>query len=256
VQPDLDRFAALVRRELDAHDVSILEPASAQDAVDESRELRCPTPDGRIIVARWQEPIVDREAKQRRLEILASTIDAIADERAPTPSSRPPPYQSLRDELESLCGRAVAINALVIDANSPILWGHARGRDIVPEAWSASPAPADAPPPSGDDARLAEVSRLALEAVRGLSEVPAIRKGKRLRHVEREGPAPFLAHSCAGIYILTLVFAGAFDELRAERAVLESLSRIERLVLALPPLNPEPPHKGAGVIAMRRPRRR
>jgi hypothetical protein len=55
---------------------------------------------------------------------------------------------------------------------------------------------------------------------------------------------------------LTLVFAAAFDELRAERAVLESLPRIERLVLALPPLNPEPPRQGAGVVSMRRPRRR
>jgi hypothetical protein len=52
------------------------------------------------------------------------------------------------------------------------------------------------------------------------------------------------------------VFAGEFDELRAERAVLESLHRIERLVLALPPLDPDPPRQGAGVIAMGRPRRR
>jgi hypothetical protein len=256
VQPDLDRFVALVRRELDAHDVSILEPASVPDVSDESRELRCPTPDGRIVVVRFQQPLVDRDVKLRRLEILASTIDAITEEKSPTPSSRPPPSQSLREELQSLCDRAAAINALVIDANSPILWGHARGRDIVPEAWTASPLPADAAPPSAEDAHLAEVSRVALQGVRSLSELPAIRKGKRLRHVEREGPAPFLVHSCAGIYLLTLVFAAAFDELRAERAVLESLSRIERLVLALPPLNPEPPRKGAGVIAMRRPRRR
>ncbi len=256
VQPDLDRFVALVRRELDAHEVSIVEPASAPAVFDESRELRCPTPDGRVVIVQWQEPLVDRDAKLRRLEILASTIDALTDEKPPTPSSRPPPSQSLRDELRSLCDRAAAINALVIDANSPILWGSARGRDIVPEAWTASPPPPDPGPPSTDDAGLAEVSRHALQAVRGLVELPAIRKGKRVRHVERDGPAPFLVHSCAGIYLLTLVFAGAFDELRAERAVLESLSRIERLVLALPPLDPEPPRKGAGVISMRRPRRR
>jgi len=128
----------------------------------------------------------------------------------------------------------------------------------VPEAWAASPAPhdPDGAPASADDARLAEVSRHALQAVRGLVELPAIRKGKRVRHVERDGKAPFLVHSCAGIYLLTLVFAAAFDELRAERAVLESLPSIERLVLALPPLDPDPPRKGAGVISMRRPRRR
>ena len=255
VQPDLDRFIALVRRELGAHEVSILEPGDGPEAIDEARELRCPIPDGRTVVARWQEPVADRDARLRRLEILASTIDAIAEEKPPTPSSRPPPSESLRDELQGLCDRAVAVNALVIDANSPILWGAAWGRDIVPEAWTASPTPSDATP-SPDDERLVEVSRIALEAVRGLAELPNIRKGKRLRHVERDGAAPFLVHSCAGIYVLTLVFAGAFDELRAERAVLESLARIERLVLALPPLDPDPPRRGAGVISMRRPRRR
>jgi hypothetical protein len=267
VEPDLDRFVALVARELDAHEVRVLEPAEASSPPeDESRELRAPTADGRTVAAKWREPLalgVDREAKQRRLEMLASTFDAGDDSphgpASRPPSSRPPASLSLRVELQSLCDRAVAINALVIDANSPILWGAAWGRDIVPEAWAASPPPADAegaPAPSIDEARLAEVSRLALQAVRGLVELPAIRKGKRVRHVERNGAAPFLVHSCAGIYLLTLVFTDSFDELRAERAVLESLSRIERLVLALPPLNPDPPRKGAGVVSMRRPRRR
>jgi hypothetical protein len=260
VESDLDRFVALVARELDAHEVRVLEPAEAPEAVDESRELRALTADGRVVAARWREPLVDgvdREAKQRRLEMLASTFDA-RDESAHGPPSRPPPSLSLRVELRSLCERAAAINALVIDANSPILWGAARGRDIVPEAWAASPPPTEAEgaPPSVDDARLAEVSRQALQAVRGLVELPAIRKGKRIRHVERNGAAPFLVHSCAGIYLLTLVFADAFDELRAERAVLESLDRVERLVLALPPLDPDPPRQGAGVVSMRRPRRR
>ena len=272
VQPDLDRFVALVARELDAHEVRVLEPAEVSSpALDESRELRALTADGRTVAAKWREPLapgVDREAKQRRLEMLASTFDARDESsqgpssRSPSsrsPSSRPPASLSLRVELQSLCDRAVAINALVIDANSPILWGAAWGRDIVPEAWTASPPPTDAesaPPPSVDEARLAEVSRQALQAVRGLVELPAIRKGKRVRHVERNGEAPFLVHSCAGIYLLTLVFADSFDELRAERAVLESLPRIERLVLALPPLDPDPPRKGAGVVSMRRPRRR
>ena len=236
--------------------MSVHEAAEAPEAADETRELRCPTADGRIVVARWLEPLVDRDAKLRRLEILASTFDAAGGEPH-GPPSRPPASLSLRVELQALCDRAAAINAMVIDANSPILWGAARGRDIVPQAWAASPPPPEAEgAPSADEARLAEVSRAALEAVRGLVELTGIRKGKRVRHVERDGAAPFLVHSCAGIYLLTLVFADAFDELRAERAVLESLLRIERLVLALPPLDPDPPRKGAGVISMRRPRRR
>jgi hypothetical protein len=256
VQPDLDRFVALVARELGAHEVRFLAPAEALEALDESRELRGVTADGRVVQVRWLEPVVDRAAKKRRLDMLASTFDAGVE--SPSAPSRPPAAQSLQVELQGLCERAAALNALVIDANSPVLWGAARGRDIVPEAWvaSAPPAETDGSPPSADDARLAEVCRHALQSVRGLVELPAIRKGKRVRHVEREGTAPFLVHSCAGIYLLTLVFAAAFDELRAERAVLESLPRIERLVLALPPLNPEPPRQGAGVVSMRRPRRR
>jgi hypothetical protein len=260
VQPDLDRFVALVARELGAHDVRVLSPAETSEAIDERLELRGVTADGRIVQVRWLEPLVDgvdREAKQRRLDMLAGTFDAAA-ESPPLPSSRPPASQSLRLELQGLCERAAALNALVIDANSPVLWGAARGRDIVPEAWVASPPPAesDAAPPSADDAGLAEACRHALKSVRGLVELSTIRKGKRIRHVEREGASPFLVHSCAGIYLLTLVFAAAFDELRAERAVIESLPRIERLVLALPPLNPEPPRQGGGVVSMRRPRRR
>jgi hypothetical protein len=257
VQPDLDRFVALVRRELDAHEVSVHDAAEAPEATADGRELRSATPDGRIVVVRWLEAPVDRDAKRTRLEMLASAFDAVADEPSHPPSARPPASLSLRVELQALCDRAAAINALIIDANSPILWGAARGWDIVPEAWAASPPPPEAEgPPSAEEARLAEVSRHALQAVRGLVELSGIRKGKRVRHVERDSAAPFLVHSCAGIYLLTLVFADAFDELRAERAVLESLPRIERLVLALPPLDPEPPRKGAGVISMRRPRRR
>jgi hypothetical protein len=256
VQSDLDRFVALVARELGAHEVRILPPAGPE-AIDEKLELRSVTADGRIVQVRWLEPMVDREAKQRRLDMLASTFEAIA-ESSGSPPSRPPASVALRIELRSLCERAAALNALVIDANSPVLWSAARGRNIVPEAWEAFPAPdeGDGAPPSADDARLGEVCRHALQSVRRLDELSAIRKGKHVRHVEREGSAPFLVHSCAGIYLLTLVFASAFDELRAERAVLESLPRIERLVLALPPLNPEPPRQGAGVVSIRRRRRR
>jgi hypothetical protein len=52
-----------------------------------------------------------------------------------------------------------------------------------------------------------------------------------------------------------VVFEAPFDELRAERAVAESLARVEQLVLALPPLDPSP-EAGAGVVAIRRPRRK
>jgi hypothetical protein len=71
--------------------------------------------------------------------------------------------------------------------------------------------------------------------------------------VQADGPY-YLALSFSGIYLLCLVFDAPFDELRAERAAHESLARIERLVLALPPLDPEPQPMG-GVISFRKRRR-
>ena len=53
-------------------------------------------------------------------------------------------------------------------------------------------------------------------------------------------------------YLLLLVFNGRFDEIRAERAVHESLLRIERLVLALPPHDPSPTPMGKVIRLSRR----
>jgi hypothetical protein len=65
-----------------------------------------------------------------------------------------------------------------------------------------------------------------------------------------------VARSFASIYVLIVVFESPFDELRAEQAIEDGLPRIERLVLALPPLDPKP-SPIASVISMRgRARRR
>jgi hypothetical protein len=256
--PDLARFLALVRRELGAREAAVLDADDADEAEDappDERELRCKTPGGRLVVARFEEAVADRDVKQRRFEMLVSTFDLVAgDEEPPAARSRPPAARALHEELEGLRERCSALNALVIDANSPVLWAAARPRDVVAEAWNAAWAP-EAQGPRDDDADVAERSRHALQAVRGAVDLGALRRGKRVRHVERGASAPFLSHSFAGFYLLTLVFAGSFDELRAERGILESLPRVERLVLALPPLDPTPV-KGAGVVAFRRPRRR
>ena len=103
---------------------------------------------------------------------------------------------------------------------------------------------------------MAVASRRAVLAARALPEIAALRKGRLLHHMDREGEVPFLAHSFASIYLLVLVYEETFDELRAERALLDAMPRVERLVLALPPLDPPPPYEGAGAVAMRRPKRR
>lgn len=248
---DLARFLALVRRELGAQEASVIGPEDARAlsaSAKDDCELRCTLPGGRTVVARFDEPLADGQAKLRHLEMLASTFDAVVEEAPRGSRSRAPAAISLQDELRVLCERASAINALVIDANSPVVWGAAHVGGVIPDA----PASAGGAEPSPG---VATASLHALRAVRSLVESAGLRKGKRVRHIERSGEVLFLAHSFAGIYLLVLVFPSPFDELRAERAMLESMQRVERLVLALPPFDP-PPDTGAGVIAIRRSRRR
>ena len=253
----LDRFLALVRRELGAEDVRI-GPAE-EEVPEDTHELSCRIPDGRCLVVRLSEAPADREAKQRRLEILAGTFDAVVEEAGHGRRSRPPVQSSLHDELSALCARAAALNAIVIDANSPVVWGAAHPEGVVAQPpLASSPRMVEAPANDGGELAggMVVASRRAVLAARALPDIAALRKGKHVRHVERESEVPFLAHSFASIYLLVIVYSAPFDELRAERAVLEGIGRVERLVLALPPLDPQPPFQDAGVMAIRRPKRR
>ena len=256
MQADLERFLALVCRELAAQEARVLE-ADESAQVDE-RSLVSPFADGRSVIVRFAEPPVDREAKQRRLEMLASTFDTVVEETTHGRRSRPPVVTSLHDELTALCVRAAALNVIIIDANSPVVWGAAHPEGVVQQPPLAS-SPRMAETPANDEGErsggMAVLSRRAVHAARGLPELAALRKGKHVRHLERGAEAPFVAYSFGSIYLVVVVYDGAFDELRAERAVVDSLPRIERLVLALPPLDPQP-FAGASAVAVRRPRRR
>jgi hypothetical protein len=253
VQADLDRLLALVRRELGAEDVRLIE--AGEEPESDERTLRCKTADGRTLVARFAEPPADAAPKQRRLEMLAATFDLVIEEAAHGRSSRPI-TSSLHDELTAICLRAAAVNAIVIDAHSPVVWGAAHPNGVVAQPpLASSPRMAEAPANDDGENAMAAISRRAVREVRALPQLDELRKGKHLRHVEREAATAFLVQSFASIYLLVLAFDGPFDEVRAERAVTESLHRVERLVLALPPLDPDP-FIGAGAVAMRRPRRR
>lgn len=253
MQSDLDRFVALVCRELGADEARLLD--ELEQPGDDPCHLCCRMHDGRTIQVHFADAPPDRDVKLRRLEILANTFEIVAEEdKSQRRRSRPPVARALQEELLTLCERASAVNALVIDANSPVQWGAARPQGVIPlgpRAATAAPRAGEAI--SDDEARVAAASRRALSAVRGLPELAALRKGKHVRHVERSGEAPFVVHSFATIYLLVVVFDSPLYELRAERAILEALPRIERLVLALPPLDPSP---HAGVIALRRSKRK
>jgi hypothetical protein len=258
---DLERLLALVRRELGAVDARVVPLGEAP--IDDGTHLSCAMADGSAVEATFDAEPSDREAKRRRLEMLASTFDVVLEEGgASGRRSRPSVTVSLHEELVALTNRSGALNAIIIDANSPVVWGAAFPQGVVAQPPLAS-SPRVAEAPANDDGIEPDApslrSRSAVHAVRGWGELAALRKGKHLRkivHGDGEGGAPvfLVAHSFASIYIVLVVFGAPFDELRAERAVVEALPRIERLVLALPPLDPEPIERGKA-MAMRRPRR-
>ena len=302
--PAFERFVSLAKRELQADDVRLLRLGEATPEADNVLVSRLS--DGRHVVATFAEAPKDRDALERRLAMLANTfVDALASPPSERTRARPPVSTSLHEELKALAARARAIDVVVIDTDSPVVWGCAsvparpRARnefllrevsdrelasrvddesgplqdvsfDLPPPAESpAGPASAgrrDSAPVPAESAAVvsehdedlpqeSEVTRAAIAAVRRLPALDGLHKGRHLRHVERE-TSFYLAMSFSGIYILCLVFEGEFDELRAERAAADALPRIERLVQALPPLDPEPPQPMGGVVALRGRRRR
>ncbi len=277
--PGLSRFLELCAREMDAEDVR----AEAHGSTDPSAKvLVVALGTDTDIVIRFDEPPRDLEARQRRLEMLAAAF-ATALEGA---ARRPPGRRSLRRELEALATRAEAIDAVVIDAHSPIVWGAVAGpvaspmatviplnaearariariqeshRDLIaaldvkddddePNAERSS-----ATPPPGTPSPL---TTRAVAEVRALPATAMLHRGGHLAHNLRGENYGVVARSFAAIYVLILVFDKVFDEIRAERALREGMPIIERLVLALPPMDPDPAPI-AGVIALRRgPRRK
>lgn len=250
----VERLIALVRRELGSEDVRVI---AADEDIPENA-LFAVLPNGhRIIVV--VEGDIDREAKTRRLEML---VESFGETFRSSSASRPPPAMSLHAELQGLAQRAGATDAVVIDAQSPVVWGAAEDDEATPHLLARDNVISlDAHRPSGD--RLSQqqpqqpprdppASTRAVDAVRSHEAIATLHRGGHLHDKHVEDDFAYLARSFAGIYVLVLVFDGAFDELRAERALAISLPTIERLVTALPPLDPTP---FAGAVAIRRRRR-
>ncbi len=175
----------------------------------------------------------------------------------------------------------------MIDAHSPVVWGsasgclHAAGTSASGQAetirlvdlsrhellvlskdeLATDAQPPTTPPPSprredaaaesAVDSAALELMARAADSVRALPEFSGLKRGHPLVARHHEPGFGYVVHSFAGIYVLILIFDGVFDELRAERSVHESIERIERLVLALPPLDPTP-DPTANVVRMPR----
>lgn len=254
------RLTELIRRDLGAHRVDLVPPESAPEGGDPVvaplvASLSAALPRGYSLIVELADPDADRDAMQRRLDTIVSSFwDSLAEALPSAP--RPQVSDALQAELRALVGAAGAANAVVIDAMSTVTWAEANADEASPHAEeklaevipfdraAREDAPASAPAPPTPAQR-------AVESVRALPAMATLAKGATLAHHERDADVPYVARSLATIYVLVLVFDAPFDELRAERELQARLEAIERLVIALPPLDPTP-LAGAKAIRARR----
>jgi hypothetical protein len=377
----MDEFLAIVRRDLGAVDARILDPGQEPPA--EGLTISCELPGDRRLVAIFAEAPPDPAARLERLSMLVSSFHAMLETKERPRPARQPPALSLHEELTALAQRAGAVDAVVIDARSPVVWGTAgearaapslapaadsaerlrasggvreiaertevarlsrqyglaggvsvwmdpRATELVPRAlcerhrivpvgkdgstlvigmadpqnldavhdvvlvtglnvdpviagtsmialyarWNdgrdtrtydevMAAIPEEERPSREASARAAAAewsrhlaSRRAIAAIRALPETATLHKGGHVHVTVNEAKFGYVARSFAGIYVLVLVYDGTFDELGAKRAILAALPAIERQVVALPPLDPEPRMAGVVAIRGRRPKKR
>jgi hypothetical protein len=219
----LERFLELVKREMGAVDARI-ELGGLAPTQSHLLWARVPGSGARVVA------VLDSQARGR-LELedkLANLAESFADtiERG---SSRVlgRTFESgtararLDAELTSLASRAGAERGVVFDASSPMIWGASQvdmaqidGANQELEGWVE-----ELRSDRVDELRSAHghVVRLSVGA-------------------DRE----CLARMFGGLYVLALSFRTALSEPVAVGALLHAADTIERLVLALPPVDPPP----------------
>lgn len=280
---DLDRFLDLVRRELGCDDARFEYGGRVPET---NACLWTHLPHGFRIVATFTTPPSEREAGQAKLAALVESFSGVSEQlRAATPKlQREVAVEELDYALGVLGDKTKALRALVLDEDSPVLWGSSelpRGNeDIEIAEWtgelveSALRAELDlvelvALDPAALRERLEQLASRKLRD-RLLRRIPTLRElapqrdaaGWRVhflvcraiaairrapeRHVEIRDGLGWLTREFGGIYHVVLVYDGEFDELHATGILLRALPAIEKLVLALPPIEPTP--KGARVI--------
>jgi hypothetical protein len=280
------RFLELVARELGADDVRA--ELGGRDPVSDNVVWKM-VPGGFRIVAIFDAPPVDRAAAQVRLDRMADsfaqTLTEMHVNSARTAMALP--ARRLDDALEALRARTGAVGVVVIDGNSPVLWGSsepghelinvediarlgsaltvARDRGLTLDQLAVQDADALVAllRKRGIERSLEEL--LSMLVTRGTDEstarhrlltilsIGAVRqkmhRGEQVRSIHHEAQYGYIARGFANIYQIIAVFEGPFSELHVESAILHVLPGIEELLFALPPVDP-PPSKGQ-VIRLR-----
>jgi hypothetical protein len=227
----------------------------------------CGLPAGQTLVVSFSAPTPDQESIRRRLEMLVHAFGSILrDTDEPPSASVERREQLLSEELAALAKRALALDAIVIDAHSPVVWGAAR--EDTPRSLTPEPPVPDNVYPIGEPARPRSerprelrssrpdpdrgTSIEVVEIVRALPEMATLHKGGQLHRTVNDSGLGYIARSFAAIYVLILVFPDRYDELSAKHALLQALPTIEALVLSLPPRGSDPSNAGAKALRVRR----
>ena len=283
------RFLELVARELGADDVRL--ELGGRDPVTENMIWKL-VPGGFRIVAIFDQVPADRQAAQTRLDRMAETFAHTLSEQLQreSPAVRTAtalPARRLDDALEALRARTGAVSIVVIDGNSPVLWGSsepghelvnvddlarigaslsvARDRGLTLDQLALQDADALINVLRKRGIERAHEELLSMLVTRGSDESSArhrllttlaiasvrqkMHRGEHVRSVHHEPQYGYIARGFANIYQIIAIFEGAFSELHVESAILHVLPGIEELLFALPPVDP-PPSKGQ-VIRLR-----
>lgn len=283
---DLDRFLDLVKRELGCDDARFEYGGRVPDS---DAGVWTDLAHGFRLVASFTTAPREREAAQAKLGALVESFSGVNETlRTAAPKLQlEVAIEEVDYALGVLADKTKALRALVLDEDSPVLWGSSelpRGSEDVEVAeWtgelieSAMQAELDLVELVALDSldhaalreRLAELPSRKLRD-RLLRRIPTLRElgGQRdaaawrvhflvcraiaairrapERHVEIREGLGWLTREFGGIYHVVLVYDGEFDELHATGMLLRALPAIEKLVLALPPIEPTP--KGARVL--------
>ena len=230
--PALQAFLEVLQRDLGADDAYLQLGGKATDG--EGRFFHA-LEDGTNVVVAFAEPPSDSAAVHERLKALSSTFRSTLDS-AVAGAAQPRQVMDfarrrLDEELSGLSERASAVRAFVFDFDSPVVWGASALKEQ--DATAAT----------------SELER-ALHGLRA--------RGEELKQAQRhtvrvtlDDGVEALARPFAGLYVLALLFRDPLSEPIALGAILHAVGLIEKLVLALPPIDPEP---GAKVIRLRSPR--
>lgn len=230
--PALQAFLEVLQQELGADDAYLQLGGKTTDG--EGRFFHS-LGDGTHVVVAFAAPPADSAVVHERLKALSSTFRSTLDS-AVAGAAQPRQVMDfarrrLDEELSGLSERASAVRAFVFDLDSPVVWG----ASALKEQDAA--------------AATSELER-ALHGLRA--------RGEELKQAQRhtvrvtlDDGVEALVRPFAGLYVLALLFRDPLSEPIALGAILHAVGLIEKLVLALPPIDPEP---GAKVIRLRSPR--